>query len=349
MTAMPAPAVDEAALLERLRPFLAEARPELSGLESVARLGGGLSCLTYALGGAGWEAILRRPPGGPQRSRAHNFRREFRILERMWGSTPIPVPRPLLLCEDGAVIGAPFYVMERVHGLVLGPDTPDATRARLDGAHVGALLVDVLADLSRVPPDVVASSRSEGGYLERQMDLFRTLWSTNRTRDIPEVEALCAWLDEHRPTTQRLSAVHGDFKIDNVMFAPEGPPRIAAVLDWELAAAGDPLVDLGWLLFFLTRDDRDEVELGEHAIRAGGAFPGRAALAERYADRTGLRIDDLAWYMALSGFKLAAIMEGSYRRYLEGDRDQPRFALLEHAVVHWARRGLRAARGELPM
>jgi aminoglycoside phosphotransferase (APT) family kinase protein len=346
MTTSPS-AVDQAVLVEGLRPFLDKAMPELSGLSSARRLTGGLSCLTYIVGGDGWEAILRRPPRAARSPT--NFVREFRILERMCSATTIPVARPLLHCEDPSVIGAPFYLMERVDGVVLGRDTPEAIRAQLDGRHVGTLLVDVLADLSRVPPEVLVSRKVGSGYLERQLDLFRTLWNTNKTREVPEVDELCAWLEAHRPTTQRLSAVHGDFKIDNVMFSLGPEPRIAAVLDWELATAGDPLVDLGWLLFFLTLDGQDEIELGDHAIRAGTSFPDRGALAEAYAERTGLVIDELPWYMALSGFKLAGIMEGSYRRYLEGDRDYPEFARLEHAVVHWARRGLRAARSELAM
>ncbi|MCW3023149.1 MAG: phosphotransferase family protein [Conexibacter sp.] len=340
-------AADAAELVERLRPFVAEALPELSSLSSARRLTGGLSCLTYLVGGDGWEAILRRPPRGapPQ----HDFAREFRVLERMSSATSIPVPRPLLLWEDPSVIGAPFFLMDRVEGVVLGRDTAPALRAQLDGAQVGTLLVEVLADLARVPPEVLPSRKAESGYLERQLGLFRRLWDANKTREVPEVEELAAWLESHRPTTQRLSAVHGDFKIDNVMFVPGGEPGIAAILDWELAAAGDPLVDLGWLLFFLTLDAQDELELGDHAIRAGTAFPARGELADRYASRTGLDLAELPWYVALSGFKLAAIMEGSYRRYLEGDRDYPQFAALEHAVVRWARRGLRAARSELAL
>jgi aminoglycoside phosphotransferase (APT) family kinase protein len=342
-----AAAADAAELVEQLRPFVAEALPELSRLSSARRLTGGLSCLTYVVGGDGWEAILRRPPRGapPQ----HDFAREFRILERMSSATTIPVPRPLLLCEDQSVIGAPFFLMDRVEGVVLGPATPSALRAQLDGAQLGTLLVEVLADLARVPPEVLPSRKAQSGYLERQLRLFRRLWDANKTREVPEVEELAMWLESHRPKTQRLSAVHGDFKIDNVMFAPGSEPRIAAILDWELATAGDPLVDLGWLLFFLTLDAQDELELGDHAIRAGTAFPARGVLADLYAAGTGLDIGELRWYVALSGFKLAAIMEGSYRRYLEGNRDYPQFAGLEHAVVHWARRGLRAVRFELAL
>jgi aminoglycoside phosphotransferase (APT) family kinase protein len=342
----PVPTEDEL-LVERLGPFLARALPELSAPSFARRLTGGLSCVTYAIGGESWEAILRRPPRESSSPGAHNFAREYRVLESMWTATTVPVPRPLALCADPSVIGAPFYLMERVDGVVLDSRTPEAVRASLDGRRIGELVVDVLAELSTVPPDAMPSRRPADGYLERQMDLFHTLWESNKTREIPEVDELSSWLVAHRPPTQRLSAVHGDFKLDNVMFGLGEPPRIMAVLDWELATAGDPLTDLGWLLFFLTLDDQDERELGEHAVRAGTAFPARGVLAEAYARRSGLALDDLPWYVALSGFKLAAIMEASYRRYLEGDVEQPRFALLEHAVVSWARRGLRAATGEL--
>ncbi|GAB2960328.1 phosphotransferase family protein [Amycolatopsis acidiphila] len=340
---------DDQVPIERLRQFLRDAMPAAAELASVERLSGGLSCLTYAIGGDGWEAILRRAPQAVSSSRAYDFAHEFRILERMWANTEIPVPKPLALCEDAAIIGAPFYVMERVKGLVLQRHMPEQARATVDGTRAAALLVDALGALSDVAPELMSSRRNGGAYLERQLALFRKLWAANRTRPIPEVEELAGWLERNRPATQRLSAVHGDFKLDNVMFSAGKPLEIAAVLDWELATAGDPLVDLGWLVFFLTRDDHDDLELGEHAIRAGSPFPPRAALAQAYAERTGLSVDALPWYVALSGFKLAAIMEGSYRRYLEGDRSQPKFAGLEQAVMRWARRGLRAARGELSM
>jgi aminoglycoside phosphotransferase (APT) family kinase protein len=347
LSAGPAAGDDRDVPLARLAPFLRRALPDLAEVAVVRRLGGGMSCLTYEIGGAGWSAILRRPPGGAVTSRAYDFAREFGTLERMWAETPVPVPRPMVLCQDPTVIGAPFYVMEQVEGIVLQRDSPPEARALVDGAKGGELLVGTLAQLAAVSPEIVTTSQDGRGYLERQLALFRRLWAKNASREVPEVDELAGWLATHLPETQHVAAVHGDFKIDNVMFAASGPLSIRAVLDWELATAGDPLVDLGWLLFFLTLDETDDLELGRHAIRGGTPFPDRAALAATYAERTGLSVENIAWYVALSGFKLAAIMEGSYRRYLEGDRTQPEFASLGEAVLRWAHRGVRAARGEL--
>lgn len=212
-------------------------------------------------------------------------------------------------------------------------------------------LLDTLVALREV--DVTAAGlegfgRPEG-YLERQLWRMRGLWDLARFRDIPEIEEVGAWLAENPPAEQPSAIVHGDYKLDNVIFAPVSPAELIAVVDWEMSTLGDPLVDLGWLLYFWRDPGDPELGLRIATVTDQEGFPRRRELFERYADRTAKGLDGsvIRWYVALAGWKIAIIMEGSYRRFLSGVSDHPAFAQLEHAVPALARRALDVARGTI--
>ncbi|MBI4728361.1 MAG: phosphotransferase family protein [Acidobacteria bacterium] len=341
----PAP-VDPAGLAR----FLSEVAPDLAGPFAIERLGEGQSCLTFRVRGEGWDVVLRRPPRGDLPPTAFDVRREYRVMRALAGhGAPVPVPRPIALCEDRAVIGAPFYLMEMVEGVVVRAEVPPEVTSLEDRRRMCEQLVDTLTALHAVDwraAGLEGFGRPEG-YLDRQLRRMRQLWDLAKFRDVPEIEEVGSWLDDTLPPQGGATIVHGDFKLDNAIFAPEPPARLVAVVDWEMSTLGDPLADLGWMLYFWC--DPGDPTFGltvPSAMDQEGFLRRRDALA-RYAERSEVPIDRVSWYAALAGWKIAIIMEGSYRRYLAGTRDHPMFAQLDLGVPALARRARAAARGEL--
>jgi aminoglycoside phosphotransferase (APT) family kinase protein len=291
-------------------------------------------------------AVLRRPPRTPLSPTAHDMAREFRLLRAFHGNAAVPVPRPIACCTDVDVIGAPFYLMDHVDGIVAREAMPapldtDAGAPRacayalvdaLGGIHAFDWQRGGLDDYGR--PD---------GYLERQVPRWLGQLERYKTRALPDVDEAGKWLAAHTPPPQPPAVIHGDYKLDNVMFAPRLPVELVAVVDWEQSTIGDPLVDLGWMIGLW-------VEPGERPSLAGASpfppaadVPARAELAARYAERTGRDLSFLAFYCVLGLFKLACVMEGSYARFKAGTSDDAFFALLEDGVPALARRALEFA------
>jgi aminoglycoside phosphotransferase (APT) family kinase protein len=346
----PDPAVD----VEGLRRFLSSTLPDLSGPFELTRLGDGQSCLTFLVRGNGWEVVLRRPPRGDLPPTAFDVAREYRVMRALGhADAGVPVPRLLGLCEDRDVIGAPFFLMDRVDGVVVRGALPAALSSVEDRRAMADRLLETLVSLRRVDP-IAAGLEGFGrpdGYLERQLWRMRGLWDLARFRDIPAIDEVGAWLAEHLPRQRPPAIVHGDYKLDNVIFAPAPPPAIRAVVDWEMSTLGDPLADLGWLLFFWRDPGDPAFGLRVATVTDEDGFPVRRELRERYAASVdpGLTSDDARWYVALAGWKIAIIMEGSYRRFLGGIGDHPAFADLERAVPALAERARSAARGDLSL
>jgi aminoglycoside phosphotransferase (APT) family kinase protein len=289
----------------------------------VELLAAGMSNLTYVVspeGGApGDEVILRRPPTGAVLATAHDMAREHRVITAL-GPTPVPVPRTMHLCTDPAVLGAPFYVMERVVGLHVVDRLPDGYAD--EPAHrraIGDGLVDVLADLHAVDHEAVGLGdfgRPEG-FMARQVRRWTQQWEATRDQDRPGLDALAARLAQTVPATQRDGVVHGDFRLDNCLLDPDRPGGIRAVLDWEMSTLGDPLADLGMLYVYWPQAGEESVA-GQSSVTALPGFPTRAEVAERYAFRTGLDLADLNWYVGFAYFKFAAIVAGIVARSAAG-------------------------------
>ena len=334
-----------------LAKFLADEAPEYGGSFDVTRIGEGQSCLTFEVTGDGWTVVLRRPPRGDLPPSAFDVTREYRVMRALHDhSAPVPVPRPILLCEDKEVIGAPFYLMDSVDGVVVRDSLPDELSSLDDRRQMGERLVDTLVDLHTVDYAAIdlASFGKPAGYLERQLRRMKQLWELARFREQPDIESIGSWLEENVPEQAESSIVHGDYKLDNVILARTPPVRLLAVVDWEMSTLGDPLADLGWLLYFWL-DPGDEMFRGPGAgaVTHLDGFPRRRDLLQRYAERSGRDVRTVDWYTAMAGWKIAIIMEGSYRRFLGGVTDHPTFARLEEGVPALARRAAMAMRGEL--
>jgi aminoglycoside phosphotransferase (APT) family kinase protein len=336
---------------QRLAGYLRRELPDLDpGEMEVEQFPGGHSNLTYLLRFGSRELVLRRPPFGPVPPRAHDMARESRVLAAVHPHFPL-APRPYLLCEDTSVIGAVFYVMERRRGLVIRTEEPAPVagdpelRARISGS-----IVDTLADLHAIDVNAhgLDSLGKPAGFVARQIRGWTERWHGAKTSDVPEMETLAAWLEQHIPADPpRPSLVHGDYKLDNVMLDEERPDQLAGVFDWEMSALGDPLVDVGILLCYWVH----VAEANDSAIATVTTRPGwfgREAILERYASRSGRNVDAIALAIALyevfAVFKLAVVLQQIYARYVRKQTDDPRFAALGDRVALLARiaAGLRA-------
>ena len=329
--------------------WLGEALPELfdGGPWRTELISGGLSNITYRLWLPGGTVILRRPPLAHVLPRAHDMAREYRVLRALFG-TPVPVPEPLALCSDPDVLGVTFYVMRDVPGSVLrtGADTEPLSPAVR--GELAASLIAVLADLHDVSPDAVGLGDygRRSGYCVRQIKTWGAQWERSRTRDLPDMDTLLARLAELAPEDSACTIVHGDFRLDNtvVSLPPDEPPRVVAVLDWELSTLGDPIADLATTLSYW--HDPGDVERGEIPVSAGltdkPGFPTAESLAAAYAARTGRDLGNLSFYLGLAWMKLAVICEGVHARYLGGQTLGEGYAKVGPAVPLLAARGLRA-------
>ncbi|MGZ4779154.1 MAG: phosphotransferase family protein [Thermoanaerobaculia bacterium] len=314
-----------------------DARAEME----VEQFPGGHSNLTYLLRFGDRELVLRRPPFGPVPPRAHDMARECRVLAAVHPVFPL-APQPYLLCHDPAVAGSVFYVMERRRGVIIRVDEPAEFHDRADLRHrISERLVDTLADLHAI--DVIAHGLDvlgkASGFVERQIRGWTDRWHGAKTSDVPEMEQLALWLAKRSPADpHRPALVHGDYKLDNVMLDASLDGRLVAVLDWEMSAVGDPLVDLGILLCYwvhIAGDSRDD------AIGTVTARPGwftRDEILERYARRSKRAVDDIAVYEVFAVFKLAVVLQQIYARFVHGQTDDPRFAPLGERVTMLARK-----------
>jgi aminoglycoside phosphotransferase (APT) family kinase protein len=338
----------EAAALPRppllmLRPL--EAYLDQHGLGSgpieAQPIGDGHSNVTYLIRRAGGAWVLRRPPRGPLPPAAHDVLREYRILSACAG-TAVRVPAPLLGCADLSVIGAPFYVMAYVEGEVMTTRLPAAYDAVTAPPQVVDELVTALAELHALewrPTPLAGLSRAPEGYLERQVRRFTRQWEHNRTRDVPHVGEVADWLARNLPRQSDTTLVHGDYRLGNTIFSSQGPPRLRAVLDWEMATLGDPLADVGYLsATYAAADGAPNLLAQLGLVTTLPGFPSRDGVVERYARASGRDVENLRFYEVLALWKSAVFLEGSYARLLRGTTDDEFFAGLKTGVPELAAR-----------
>ena len=317
----------------------------------VEPLGEGHSNLTFRVRAGETSYVLRRPPAGPLLPTAHDVVREYRVLSLLADAEqPVRVPRVVALCEDTAVIGAPFYLMAEVPGLVIRRELPPEVADAAAQHSLGLDLLESLVEIHRVDwePFVAAGIGRPGGYLARQLDRWvgqregvqRAVAEAGGTaRELPDYDAVRDWLRDHLPAESAPALVHGDFKLDNVIVDVTGDPmhpRVAAVVDWEMATVGDPRADLGYLLSFWP-EPGETVPLGD-LVATGPGFPRRVELVDRWAIATSRDPGDPAWFVTLAIWKLAILLEASYHRWLAGTADDPFFATLDAGVPALLRR-----------
>ena len=334
--------VDEQALAR----YLEQRLPGEGGL-TVERHRAGHSNETFFITWGGHEYVLRRPPLGAFLPSAHDVGREYRVLSALKDS-PVRAPATYLACDDESVIGAPFYLMERIHGCVIRDELP-AVYTEEHRRAIGEELVDALVEVHTVDLDGTGL-RDLGkatGYLERQLRRWTGQMELTlpHTRPLPDLERVGRWLKTNLPESPRTTLVHGDYKLDNVAMSFEPPARLLAIYDWEMSTLGDPLADLGWMISFWREpgDPGGDVFARTSRVTELPGFAPRAELVERYATATGIPIHDLAWYHVLAIWKLAILLEGSYARHLAGMTDDPFFAEMEQGVPALAETALEVA------
>jgi aminoglycoside phosphotransferase (APT) family kinase protein len=351
--------------IDRLAGYLRDNIDGLGSLVAVHQFLTGAANLTYLLEFAERRLVIRRPPFGVIAVGAHDMKREYRALSRLWRSYD-RAPRAYLLCEDHSIVGSDFLVIEYRPGVVVWGSVP-ATMAGQDkaGRRIGFAVVDALADLHLLDPERagVADLGRPDGFVDRQVRGWRARWAAvaepllvnlaeteARPADGPtagnaEVEDLVAEagarLAATRPASMRTSVVHNDFKIDNCQFDPASPDRVRSVFDWDMATIGDPLVDLGTMLNYWPDpsddpDDRPSYPDGQQDM----GLPTRAEVRERYALATGADLSAVSWYEAFGCWKTAIVVAQLYHRYLMGDSHDLRQGLKGDRIMPLARRAL---------
>lgn len=306
----------------------------------VAQFPGGHSNLTYHVRFGATELVVRRPPFGPVPPTAHDMAREYRWLSAVHPVFPL-APRVYALCEDPSIIGSTFYVMERRHGIVVRDEEPPTINNHPDMRHqVSLALIDALAGLHAI--DIEAAGLTHlgkpHGFVERQVRGWTDRWNRSKTSDVPDMDALAQWLVESLPPNpDRPTIVHGDFKLDNLMFDASDRPRPVAVFDWEMAALGDPLVDVGILLAYWAANASSRRDTLTTVTTLPGWLTSRE-LVDRYAERSGRDLSALKFFEVFALFKVAVVIQQIYHRFVKGQTSDSRFANFGDRVTDLARR-----------
>jgi aminoglycoside phosphotransferase (APT) family kinase protein len=329
-------------VLDPLREFLHSGGLDAPVDLSAVPIGDGHSNVTFGLSTG---VVLRRPPRGPLPPSAHNVLREARLLSAL-EPADVRTPRVLAVCDDLDVIGAPFYVMERVDGTVITDTVPAAQDAPEQRRRIADELIDALVELHATDWTTLGLDGfgKPTGYLERQLRRFNGLWEVNRTREIEELDAVGAWLSDHMPDSPPATIVHGDYRLGNTMFATQAPPRLTAILDWEMATIGDPLADIGYLMIHWVEPKDTRAQFVLHTVTDQPGFPTRQEMVARYEERSGRSVESLDWYVTLAMWKAAVFMEGNYKRAVMGTTDDPFLKTFGEGVVELAQRALDVTR-----
>lgn len=320
--------------LPALASYLTSHLPELSGRLVVEQFPSGYSNLTYLIRLGPRELVLRRPPFGANIKSAHDMGREYKVLTGLRRVYP-HVPEPLIYCADESVIGAPFYVMARVQGVILRAQPPQGIMLtpelmmRLSGA-----IIDNLAAIHALDYQAagLADLGKPEGYVTRQVGGWSKRYRAAQTEEIAGVEAALTWLEQHMPSESAAAIIHNDYKYDNVILAADDLTRVVAVLDWEMCTLGDPLLDLGTTLgYWIEPHDPPALQAMFGLTRLPGNLD-RQQVVERYMAASGRNIPDPLFYYIYGLFKIAGIIQQIYYRYQQGHTQDARFASLIDVV-----------------
>jgi aminoglycoside phosphotransferase (APT) family kinase protein len=321
------------AAVERYLRERVENLPE--GELGVRQFPSGASNLTYLLKIGDWEGVLRRPPLGPVPPKAHDMGRESRILAKLHEAYPL-APRPYLFCEDEAILGAPFYVMERRVGVVVDDEFPEGVEPGPELCRgISGTVTDTLAELHAVDPweaGLGDLGRPEG-FLERQVRGWIGRYDEAKTDEIDEVESLTGWIAREIPESPQPTIIHNDYKLNNLVLAPDDLRVVRAVLDWEMATIGDPLFDLAVSLsYWREPDDPQELIEVMPTVTSKPGFMTRKEFMQRYAEKSGRDLSEMHWYMVFGYFKLAVILQQIFARWRKGQTSDERFAAFDRRV-----------------
>src|SRR6201998_766839 len=335
--------------LGRLEPYLRRQFARESGELLVRQFPSGHSNLTYCLSLGARELVLRRPPSGGKVKPAHNMIREFHVLSKLH-SVYAPAPEVLVYCDDESIIGAPFYVMNPIHGVIIRKHVPRGLELPAEKARrLSESFFENLIRLHRVDYAAVGLSDlgKPEGYLERQVRGWTERYYGSKTDDYPEVEKITAWMHQHMPATSGISLIHNDYKYDNVVLDPSDITTIVGVLDWEMCTIGDALTDLGpTLAYWIDWGDPEELQKNRWGPTNAPGSLTRAEIVHTYAQKTGTDASQIVFYLAFARFKLAVIVQQIYYRYHQGLTKDERFAsmpgmiqMLLRASLHGAQTG----------
>ena len=343
----PGERLDRAALAAWLMPRLPAVLPGVGGPLEILQFPHGSANLTYLLRVGAHELVLRRPPMGELAPGAHDMKREFKVLSRLWRFFD-RAPRAYLLCDDHAVLGADFFVMERRRGEVVRGALPPAMRVHRDvGRRIGFALVDAMVELHTLDPAAcgLADLGKPEGFVERQVSGWARRWELAKPEHAPPLVAeLHRRLVRSMPVPVRVSIVHNDLKLDNCQFDPADPDRVTSIFDWDMTTLGDPLVDLGTLLNYWP--DPGDPESARRASQPGLArmgLPARAEIIARYAARSGADVSAARWWEAFALWKTVVVVQQLHRRWVRGESTDPRMATIADRIPSL----LEAARGVL--
>lgn len=317
------------------------------------RIGDGLSNLTYRLQREGADLILRCPPPPPTPPGLYDVLREGRYYVAM-AKAGVRVPAVLLAEDSVSILGVPFLCMERIDGVLLGESLPPGFDAAAHGALLMRQMIQTLATVHAVDGVQCGLSTPERAhaYLHNQLRRYGSVWSECRTRELPEMADIQTWLAANLPQASGRSVIHGDFRLGNVMFALEAPPRVAALLDWELASVGDPLVDLGYLVATWPNPRLPRLGMLDRmsSVALMPGFPDRRTLVNWYEQERGIEVHSrLAWYVVLALWRTAIGLETIYRRSLQGGAAHERQLALGPEVEVLALRAAAIVRGQDPL
>ena len=321
---------------QKVREFLIDSIPGLKGDISIKQFPGGFSNLTYLIRIGDREMVLRRPPRGKKARTAHDMGREYNILRALKPVFPF-CPEPLLYAEDPGVMGCPFYVMERIKGIIIRKELPlEVSFTPGELRTLSARLIEVLCSLHSLDYKKIGLGdfgRPEG-YVRRQVEGWSGRYRDARTEDAPDCERVMQWLHDKMPADSPVPCViHNDYKFDNAVLDPADPLKIIGILDWEMATIGDPLMDLGnSLAYWVQKDDPDGVLLVRQLpTHLEGMFT-RQEVVDFYGEKMGRKIDNFNYYLCFGLFRLAVIAQQIYYRFFHGQTTDKRFGMLIHVV-----------------